>query len=344
MFLQRKQEEFYFEIEGPISMGIFLTGNEVSRALHDIVAGHDLRCAVSFWKYSATVALRKAGTDINRTRIVCNISTGECTPEALLELGAPHNNNLRYHSNLSANVWVSDRGALVGAATPLDLATEKGRSKNGILEAATYHRANSSAWRAAAEWFDRLYNGARPLDVELLELARFKCSLKSRVSEWRQPQNGSLLDLVLDDPEIFNGVGFVITSRLTTEKERSSARQGATEAGVAPQDVIDAFPSDGIFLGRDRSDVLLWPRSFIELWLPNNVLKVFPRTVCTVDPDGGTIFTRRAPRLLAGLLPTASFDIHTAQRTDTARIHLLRDLGLGLFPTAIKFAQTISAL
>ena len=325
-------------------MALFVTGNEIESAFRNIALGEDLRCAVSFWDHAGVVRLRKGGAELQRVRIICNLSAGDCTPEALRELGAPENVNLRYLTGLNANVWISSNGALIGSAPSRDGITNVGRKRFEFLDAATYYEAGSSAWQAASNWYALTFERARPLESNALELARFKFNLHFRMAERRPLQSVSLLDFILENPEKFEDVGFAITSAKATEKERSKARQGATAATIAPEDVIESLPSEGIIIGMAKYDVLHWPTYLIEFYCPKNVLKIALRSICVVDFINCVLFTKRDPKRFACLLPEAFLNLHGAERTDVDRIRMLRDAGAGLFPTAAHLAQAIGKL
>lgn len=66
--------------------GTLLTGDDLSTALRDIIAGRDLR-GVMLFRTPSAVAPREIGQDLDQIRIVRDPSTGEC-PRALLELGS----------------------------------------------------------------------------------------------------------------------------------------------------------------------------------------------------------------------------------------------------------------
>jgi hypothetical protein len=138
-------------------MSQFLSGEPLSQAIREIVAGRNVRCAVAFWGEGAVLALfgsRKANQD--GPQMICDLSMGCTSPSELTKLGAPGSPHLRHTAGLHAKVHISDAGVIVGSAKA---------SSNGIgwpmgtvarlIEAGTLHNADSPVWNKASEWFER---------------------------------------------------------------------------------------------------------------------------------------------------------------------------------------------
>ena len=91
----------------------FLVKEELSNAIRAVVAGGEVRCAVAYWgKHN----FGKDGMPVKEWKIVCDIHSGNTSPEALDDLGAPDNDNLKYLQDLHAKVYLSSLGAIVGSA------------------------------------------------------------------------------------------------------------------------------------------------------------------------------------------------------------------------------------
>lgn len=92
----------------------FIAGSDLADAIRDVLGGNNVRCAVAFWGTGAEALLDQATGD--QPRIICDVTLGGTSPNALRALGAPENDRLRYVPSLHAKVYISDRGAIVGSA------------------------------------------------------------------------------------------------------------------------------------------------------------------------------------------------------------------------------------
>lgn len=300
---------------GILTISEFLTGAELTAAVRRIAGGKDLRCAVAFWGNGVGAFLTGAGAVMDDAKIVCDLSMGGCHPDALVELGAPANANLRHRPGLHAKIYLSNEGVVIGSANASNNGLGFGTDGARHLEAATFHGPSSDIWKSASEWFDRTFASSSPLDKAALELARLNFDRGLDAEPARSVRPGSLLDMVIAHPEAFEGVGFVFCSTSSTEKQRDAARRSARKAGI-PQEVIDETSEHDMFIGWDEQDVRRWPVSFIEFWMPGRKLRMYARTIRALDPVPGNVFARKSKRALRKLLPDGCPEFNDAAEID----------------------------
>jgi hypothetical protein len=319
----------------------FVTGNDLSEAVTRVLAGGDVGCAVAFWGIGSRGFLDSTGARSGQFRIVCDTSMGGTHPEALRSLGAPGDPSVRYHDGLHAKVYVSEVGVVVGSANASDNGIGFGNGEPGLTEAGTFHEAGSDVWESARAWFDRLHSKASIVDDAAIERARRRFRPRSGPRNDRHTRPGSLVDMVLAHPERFDGIGFVVVSASSTPEERETARRSAKKAGIERSIVEDTRDND-MFVEWNTEDVLRWPVSFIELWMPKGRLHLYARTVRALDPTAGNVFTKKDARALRKLLPADCPSLRVAEKMDgeVVRRLLAGDEGL-VFRTATEFAAAI---
>jgi hypothetical protein len=324
-------------------MNTFLSGQELSNAIRTIMGSPDLRCAVAFWGRGAEAFMAQAGANIANVKIVCDLSMGGCVPDALVELGSPTNTSIRHRPSLHAKVYLSKAGAVVGSANASDNGIGFTAAGAGLLEAGTFHEAGSEAWKAAADWFDRIYDEASPVDEKALARARLLFRPGSGNPPPSRVKHGSLIDMILAQPDRFEGVGFAVVSASSTKPEMDAARKAAVSSGVSA-DIIGEISDHDMFVGWDTDDVLRWPTSFIELWMPGKRLHLYARTVRAIDPSAGNVFAKKDMRSLRRLLPEDCPSFGDAERIDAEIVQCLLEDGAGLYPSARHLAAAIEAL
>lgn len=323
--------------------GSFLTGSNLSEAVLHVMGGRDRRCAVAFWGKGMRDFIERSCPANERTRIICDISMGGCHPDALRAFGAPGNADLRYRDKLHAKVYLSDRGAVIGSANASDNGLGFGAGGPGLVEAATFHAAGAKAWDAAAAWFDNLHAEAGQIDEVALARASQLFRPQGGTGEPRQMRPGSLLDIVVAHPERFNGIGFVLSSCSSTEKEKLAARKSAKKIGIDPEIITNTTDHD-MFIGWETNQVLSWPVSFIEFWMPNDKLSLYARVVAALDPAAGNVFAKKGKRALRRLVTGDLPDFREAGRQDAATVALLVSEGGRVFRTAAELAAAIEEL
>jgi hypothetical protein len=99
-----------------------------------------------------------------------------------------------------------------------------------------------------------------------------------------------------------------------------------------------------MFVNWGKKDVLRWPTTFIELWMPKNRLYLYARTTLAMHAAEGNVFTRKSKRAVGSMLLGGLPEFREAERQDAAIVaKLLTDDGK-VFRTAAEFAAAIEAV
>ena len=322
--------------------GCFLTGTVLRAAVGHVLGGAEPRCAVAFWGKGVDAFLAHVETDRKNLRVICDVSMGGSHPDALRSIGAPQNAAIRYHDGLHAKVYLSAAGVVVGSANASDNGLGFGSGDAGLVEAAIFHSAGTAGWQAAVAWFEGVHGDARQVDEAALDRARRLFRPRVELKGAASPRPGSLLDMVLADPGRFEDVGFVLASTSSTDEERAAARRSAKKAGV-PKEIVDGASDNDLFTGWDEADVLRWPTSFIELWMPRGKLYLWGRTLRGIDPQGGNVIARRDMRSIRRLLPADCPTFEEIARTDVEAVGSLIQSGAAAYRNGRQLAAALEA-
>ncbi|MCG0996467.1 phospholipase D family protein [Acetobacter indonesiensis] len=276
----------------------FMTSNDLANAIKDVLAGTDVRCAVAFWGIGAETLLNKAGDA--QPRIICDVMLGGTSPNALRELGAPKNKDLRHIPGLHAKVYLSDRGAVIGSAN----ASRNGVGLDGppsLTEAGIRFAPDSETFRQAESWFEAQWEASTQVDDTVLDFAtqRFR---PGRSLGGFPVRPGSLLDLIAADPDRFSDVSIVLAETSSTQEEREQVRTAIQNANPGNIQEVNALPDNGMFIGWETQDLNRWKRTFIELWMPNQRLSVYGRQIVYVCDAEGTVMSRSSWRSISQLV------------------------------------------
>jgi hypothetical protein len=271
-------------------MARFVAGGELGEAIKDIFAGTDVRCAVAYWGSGIASAFTPTAGS-SAARIICDITRGGTSPKALVDLGAPKNNNLRHVPDLHAKVYMSHRGAVIGSAN----ASSNGigfDAAPGLIEAGIFVYPHDDAYSKAAIWFETLWKPSKKVGKEALDLAtrRFR---PGRMPERRNVRAGSLLDQIAADPDRFAEISIVLVHNPSTSKDRDRSRSAMIAAYPEEEQAILRMPDDGMFIGWNARDLARWRRSFIELWMPRDRLFCSGRRAWYFHDKTGTVMSRR---------------------------------------------------
>lgn len=318
----------------------FLSNADLSAEIKIILAGGDVRCAVAFWGMGANAQFTPpSGT---RPRIICDVTLGGTSPIALSELGAPSNENLRHIPGFHAKVYLSDKGAIVGSPN----ASRNGIGFDGppnLIEAGILLDPNEQAFAETARWFETMWGMSKTVGKSALTLAseRYK---PDRTSNGRSPRPGSLLDLIVLDPDRFSELSIVLTSEESNANQRRRARSAVASAHSDQAEDVASMPDSGMFIGWERRDLSRWRRTFIELWIPMGRLDVYGRKASFFHDGTGTVMSCRywpaVRSVVKGDLPSPS----AISDVDCQEVLLLRDkFGNKLF-SARQLADEVGKL
>jgi hypothetical protein len=176
--------------------------------------------------------------DISDIKIVCNISMGVTCQDALKELGAPNNEQLRCHDSLHAKVYISDFGAIIGSANASENGIGYVKGESGkLLEAGIFCPAGSDGYAKASAWFDIVFRESRKVDDAELKIA------PERSGEFRPRGSRKILDAlpllrrILEYPQNFPGV-YIAVSDEELDEERAEQSIEERAAALSAQNIV----------------------------------------------------------------------------------------------------------
>jgi hypothetical protein len=287
-------------------MSRFKAGSDLADAIRDVLSGNNVRCAVAFWGTGAEEFVNQATGD--QPRIICDVTLGGTSPNALIALDAPGNDRLRHIPSLHAKIYMSDRGAIVGSAN----ASQNGVGVGGpprLIEGGMLLAPDEDTFDQVATWFETQWKASKEIDASALNLAtrRFR---PGQTPSTRPVRPGSLLDLIAADPDRFSDVSIVLAQTSTTQTERDQARAAIRAAYPEETQAVNALPDNGMFIGWAKRDLNRWRRTFIELWMPRERLSVYGRKVAYFHDSEGIVMSRASwpsiRQVVGGELPTAA--------------------------------------
>lgn len=251
----------------------FLVGKTLAERIVSVAKGRQVRCAVAFWSAIGVGEVFPSGVPKD-AKIICDISMGSTSPEALFALRAPNNPNLRHSVRMHAKVFISDEGLVVGSANASASALGEADGPLCNTEAGTFHSPGSPSWKSAATWFDQLLNESPDVGDHEVGWAKLIYRPKPSVVQPRKLTSGSLFDIVTAAPWRFDKVGFVFTSTPSEEDEMAKVREQAVKSGIYDPVSIEELDKDWIFPNWSKKDFGRWPEYFLSFWQPKSRLSV----------------------------------------------------------------------
>jgi len=94
-------------------MAKFVTGRDLTAAIHRVLASKKVRCAVAFWGAGAENSF---GLGVESARILCNLRAGGTNPAPLKTLLGRTGFTIRQCDRLHAKVYIGDDTAIVASA------------------------------------------------------------------------------------------------------------------------------------------------------------------------------------------------------------------------------------
>lgn len=217
----------------------FLVDEDLSNAIRRVVMGDDVRCAVAYWGDHHFV---DDEMPVREWQIICDIHSGNTSPEVLKGLGAPKNNNLRFFKNLHTKVYMSGHGVIIGSANASAGGLHYNEDPARLLEAGVFHPTTSCVFEDCSKWFSKLFKSATQVDkIALLATGRrFRATL-------RRPNNlgyKKLLGLILENRQwmIENRVTVVVSDSSTTKSDLEEA----IKANPDNVGIVELGGADGI--------------------------------------------------------------------------------------------------
>ncbi len=324
--------------------GEFLVGMALAERIISVAEGGQVRCAVAFWSAIGVGEVFPGGVPDN-AKIICDISMGSTSAEALSALGAPKNPNLRHSVRMHAKVFISNKGLVVGSANASASALGDGDGPISNTEAGTFHSPGSPSWKSAAAWFGKLLNKSLEVGDDEIKWAKLICRPKPPVVQPRRVTSGSLFDLVTAAPWRFSKVGFAFASVLSTKEQKAEVKKQAKESKKYDSDRIEKLDDDGTFFNWPKKDVRRWPEYFLLFWQPNKHLYVSGRRVEARVLEIGSFMTSNDWR---GLRASCDVELPSAQeisKTDAEIALKLRGKDAGvLYANGSELAASIAAI
>ncbi|WP_406854663.1 phospholipase D family protein [Alsobacter sp. KACC 23698] len=136
-------------------MSDFIAGDELSKAIKDLMREENVRCAVAFWGVGAETLLPRSDA-----RVICNLKSGGTNPWALRKLATEQ---IRQSDTLHAKVYLGATEAIVASAN----ASANGLGLEGEEQAFwTEAGVRLSNVTAASDWFEKLWETSRDIRPE----------------------------------------------------------------------------------------------------------------------------------------------------------------------------------
>ena len=166
-------------------MGTFLVGNQLSKAIGEILKEPACRCAVAFWGKDAS---KKLASDQTTVQIICNLRSGGTNP---FEIEKLPRRNMRRHDTLHAKVYLGAKHAVICSAN----VSSNGLGLEGIEQA---HWVEAGVLlndiSEISRWFEDLWKESLPISDQDLKAAKVNWKL-------RQKSRPSALSLSEFDPD-----------------------------------------------------------------------------------------------------------------------------------------------
>src|SRR5271165_7275791 len=148
-------------------MNRFLGGEKTLAAVRTMFEAerNEIAVAVAFWGNSAIAKLHAREWKARKISIICNATSGCCSPDVLEELHRKFGDNLRTNPNLHAKVYWTPRSMVVTSANASSSGLWTTGAIEGNIEAGILVESKSLI-NSAKEWFDGLLADARTVVVD----------------------------------------------------------------------------------------------------------------------------------------------------------------------------------
>lgn len=278
----------------------FLHGDRLRKHIVAALEGKRRDLAVAFIGHGA---LERAGLSSPKgTRIICDLWSGGCNPEAVRQLhkAGVQIRNLR---NLHAKVYLGDNAAVVGSANlssngfgNLDAPQQWGLEAGILID-------NPSELDQIAAWYDAQFANSLDFDPEddRLDIA-WKCRPTPPISVDDRVTNEGLLRHAIVNPSMFDSVGFVFTDKENNKKFLNDAIISEQKRAPERKEEIEIWRNNA-FMNWPSNYVQSWASDFIAYHLGTrgnfyaNALRLETRNV-----EEGYVFARRDWKGIAGRL------------------------------------------
>lgn len=313
----------------------FLHGAQLASAITQTLGGARRDIAVAFIGKGALE--RAALADARGARIICDLWSGGCNPEAIRELHAA-GATIKNLPHLHAKIYRGARDAIIGSAN----LSSNGFADDGAeqlwgLEAGV-RIAEPATLTAIDSWFEAQFDAALPFDPDgsRLDEAWSRRPRRPRV-DIAPDSIRSILAHALRYPDAFRNIGFVLTN---TNNSSEATKQANKEANLDSDVDYSNWPG-GRFTKWGKKQVRQWPTRFFAFHITKQKrLYLDAMGVEKLDASSGWVFARRewpdiAKRIAPGLTKAA---VHDADREIALQI-LGKRKGGRLFSSARELAD-----
>lgn len=228
-----------------------LSGKDIfEKALEICAQDDDIYLAVSYWSGGAVDALQiKENHD--RIKVVLDVNNGGTSPEELKTLIDILRKNVHVHPDLHAKIYASKTISLVGSAN----ASRPGLHLGGKGHAEGAAFLNGDDARSALKLAMELFYVAEPATKKDIEICRSRFGrIPLGRAEYGTTTEMPLIRSLIEQPDLFGPVPFILTNEEANSKERDKAWKRLAPA-IAPNESAKRFDSkawDGFLWSLDR--------------------------------------------------------------------------------------------
>lgn len=320
----------------------FLEGAALSERIRQVCGADDVDCAVAFWGIAIKEHLFPAESG-GKKRIVCDISMQATSRQALRDLGAPGNINLKVHDGLHAKVYISDRGAVIGSANASGRGIGLVEGARGqLLEAGMFCPPGSRSWKMAASWFKTIFKEATVIGAGELQRAPERSAELHPVASSADLAHMPLLQRLREYPAAFGGAHVAVADGRLDEAMARATKVDRTRArGVSVQSLDDVILQNG-----EGGELRPFVGPLLLLWRGRSVTWVRAYVDCSTWPI-------KQPDSVFGIEDWSGFWEMTDQKPSEVRLsrdesnlvaHLLKQDGDRWIYKAMEFAEKLEAL
>lgn len=228
-----------------------------SLRIKSILAGKNVRIASAFLGSGAENLISKGA------RVLCDISMGGTNPEVLAVLSKKVGDNLRHLPDFHAKVYISDEGCIVGSAN-LSSRGVGFLSQATLIEASVFLEPGHEASKAAAAWFEKIWENADSVGPEDIEWAKIRWKANKIGAPFRrQSEAKTLLEAIARPREEAEQWGYLLTREQIDPRLEMSALGRSSEvvkkALWVPKGKLDVYANldkasklDGHYIGFHR--------------------------------------------------------------------------------------------
>lgn len=245
----------------------FLTGKKLTAKIVETMSGKKPCMCVAFLGPDWTRHIF-AGKPPKNLKVICDLEMGVTSRQALEELNAPNNKNLRYlpKQEMHAKVYLSNLGAVVCSAN----ASTGGLAKSERIEDGVWITADEAAYLDIKENFLARFEKSKKIDRKALNSTPIFASRGSGSIDAKG--HCTLLKLLRTDPSAFKGIRFVFSNETVHKELKDNAWKQVeyvTNAGEVPVISIPSRQRSDFFAGWKVSESE-WPALFLSIHRKRN--------------------------------------------------------------------------